>query len=294
MSSREQDLVGRVLGNRYDVLELLGSGGMGAVYRARDRELDEQVAIKVIRGDLARSADMLERFRSEVKLARRVTHTNVARTFELGRADQLVFCTMELVEGESLTCQLRARHHLTLAEAVAIACALCDGLAAAHAVGVIHRDLKPDNVLIARDGRVVLADFGVAALATEAGDVSGTPAYMAPEQARGEPATPAADVYAVGVVLYEMLTGHRAFAGDAARVLADKQVLERVAIAQPDVPVELARVIAGATARELADRIATASALRRGLAAWLRAPRQLATTPAPARATSDVTTIVVL
>jgi serine/threonine-protein kinase len=262
------------IGGRYDLLELLGEGGMGAVYRARDRELDEIVALKLIRPELASEPSMIERFRREVKLARRVTHGNVARTFELGSADGHVFCTMELVEGEPLTARLARDKRLPVGEAVAIACALCDGLAAAHAVSVVHRDMKPDNVLLARDGRVVIADFGVAAVHSgDRGELSGTPAYMSPEQSRGEPATPAADVYAVGLVLYEMLVGHRAFQGSTAQIVADKQTLERIAPGPNEAPPELAEVIGRATARDPATRLANARDLRRALEPWARAPR---------------------
>jgi tetratricopeptide (TPR) repeat protein len=289
-----QDLSGQTLGGRYDLLELLGTGGMGAVYRARDRELDEIVALKVIRDDLARDPEMIERFRREVKLARRVTHTNVARTFELVRSGSLVFCTMELVEGEPLTQRLVRERRLPIAEAVAIACALCDGLTAAHAVHVIHRDIKPDNVLLANDGRVVMADFGVAAIgAGDLADTSGTPAYMAPEQARGEPPSPAVDVYAVGVLLLEMVTGRRAFQGGAAQILSDKQTLERVAPGIGDAPAELAEVIGRATARDLAARFATAAELRAALAPWSHGQR-MHTAPPVAVERDELSTIVVL
>src|SRR5215207_9903141 len=127
---------------------------MGEVYRARDRELDELVALKVIRADRA-DPEMVERFRSEVKLARRVTHVNVARTFELGHADGVIFCTMELVEGETHAQRLTRQHRLSVTEAVGIACAVCDALNAAHTAKVIHRDIKPANILIATNGRVV-------------------------------------------------------------------------------------------------------------------------------------------
>jgi hypothetical protein len=215
-------LVGAIVAQRYELIELIGHGGMGDVYRALDRELDEEVALKIVRDALINVPGVLERFRVEVKLARRVTHKNVARTYELGRADGLTFFTMELVAGESLTDRLRAGP-LPVGLAVAIAVELCDALAAAHAVGVVHRDLKPDNVLIARDGRVVLTDFGVAAIAADESASSGTPRYMAPEQTRGEPATPACDVYALGLVLYEMVVGRPAFVGSVATVLDAKQ-----------------------------------------------------------------------
>ena len=219
----ELGLVGATVADRYELLERIGHGGMGDVYRAHDRELDLAIALKLVRDGVARVPGVLERFRAEVKLARRVTHRNVARTYELGVADGLTFFTMELVAGESLAARLAAGP-LAPEVAVAIAAELADALAAAHAVGVIHRDLKPANVMLADDGRVVLTDFGVAALASAADDgSSGTPRYMAPEQARGEPPTPLVDVYALGLVLYEMLVGEPAFVGDLGTTLDAKQ-----------------------------------------------------------------------
>ena len=263
-------LIGTRLADRYDILALVGAGGMGEVYRARDRELDELVALKVIRADLANDATLIERFRHEVKLARRVTHRNVARTFELGRAGGVVFCTMELIEGEALTGRLD-RGALAVGEAVAIARAVCDGLAAAHAVGVVHRDVKPDNILLAADGRVVVADFGVAAAAVDgAQGLSGTIAYMAPEQALGDPPSPLVDVYAVGVVVHEMVTGERAFAGPAATILDAKHTVEHVVTpVGGEVTAELAAVIAAATAREPRRRTPSAKALHDALAPWV-------------------------
>ena len=291
----EATLAGQTLADRYDVLELVGVGGMGAVYRARDRELDEIVALKVIRAELSAVPTMVERFRHEVKLARRVTHTNVARTFELGTAGGVMYCTMELVDGEALTKRLQARRVLPVGEAVAIACAVCDGLAAAHARDVIHRDIKPDNILLASDGRVVVADFGVAAAGvSSAGELSGTPVYMAPEQARGEPPTPATDVYAVGIVLYEILTGGPPFTGDLAKIISDKQAVDHVAPASNDVPADLARVIAQATARDRDARLASASVLRRALDPWAQtALRQTAPHRVP-QDVGDLVTIVVI
>lgn len=292
-----EDLVGRTLGDRYDILELIGAGGMGAVYRARDRELDELVALKVIREDLAQIPDIVERFRSEVKLARRVTHQNVARTFELGHANDVMFCTMELVEGESLTQRLRRDRKLPVADAVAIAIAVCDGLVAAHARDVIHRDIKPDNVLLAADGRVVVADFGVAAISVgNVRDPSGTPAYMAPEQAQGEPPTPATDVYAIGIVLHEMLTGRRAFQGTVTKILADKLAVERVAAGQGEMPPELAEIIGRATARDREHRLQTAGQLRRALEPYGKPPRATSAYDAPARElpSVDIATVFVV
>jgi tetratricopeptide (TPR) repeat protein len=277
----EGNLAGTTLAGRYDVLDLLGAGGMGAVYRAHDRELDEVVALKVMRGDFARQRGAVEQFRQEVKLARRVTHVNIARTFELGVEGDLMFCTMELVEGESLRATLAREGALPVAQAAAIASAICEGLAVAHAAGVIHRDIKPENVLLTPSTRVVLADFGVAAFsaADSDGALVGTLEYMAPEQARGEQATPATDVYAVGVVLFEMLCGMRAFAGTMSELLVAKQDVEKLslefaeAVAREPLPGEIKQLVERATARDPAHRIATAAELARRLAPFLAVER---------------------
>jgi serine/threonine-protein kinase len=217
----------RLLAGRYEIVGLLGMGGMGAVYRVRDLELGEVVALKVIRPELATGAAAHARFRKEVRLARRVTHRNVARTYDLGDADGHHFLTMELVEGSSLGELLEKRGQLSIDRAVEIAIAMCDGVAAAHEAGVIHRDLKPDNVVIANDGRVVVMDFGVARGTEERGElarlVTGTPAYMAPEQAENIPNLDGrADQYAIGAILFEMLTGQMPFPGNSITSLAQR------------------------------------------------------------------------
>jgi len=275
-TSTDRNLAGATLAGRYLLLELLGVGGMGAVYRAHDRELDELVALKVIRADHVARPGMVEQFRHEVKLARRVTHINVARTFELVIADGVMFCTMELVEGESLRDRILRRGAIEIAEAVEIAHAMCQGLAAAHAAGVIHRDIKPDNVLLTPTGRVVIADFGVAAFASDGdGGLSGTLEYMAPEQARGEQASPATDVYAVGAVLFEMLTGLRAFAGTMSELIVAKQDVERLsldfaeALTAGPLPADLKAVVGEATTADPAHRIPSARELARRLRPWL-------------------------
>ncbi|MEO8700352.1 MAG: protein kinase [Kofleriaceae bacterium] len=299
MLSDLAQLAGQTLAGRYHVLELLGAGGMGAVYRAHDRELDELIALKVIRHDRASRHGMVEQFRNEVKLARRVTHINIARTFELGSADGIVYCTMELVDGESLRRRIKTHRVLAIAEAAMIARALCDGLAVAHAASVIHRDIKPDNILLAPDGRVVLADFGVAVMtATHEGGLSGTLEYMAPEQARGEAPTPAVDVYAVGCVLFEMLAGFRAFAGTTSELIVAKQDVERVTfdvadVLDPDrVPAELVEIVGRATARDPSERIATARELGILLEPWLA--MQPAIAPRAKASSAHLKTVVVL
>ncbi|MCB9567043.1 MAG: protein kinase [Myxococcales bacterium] len=205
-----------VIAGRYELLAPLGSGGMGTVFRAHDRELDEEVALKLIHLDLAAAPASQERFRREVKLARRITHRNVARTFEFGEDEGSFFLTMELVEGASLAVILGRDGRLSPARALPIALGICEALAAAHAAGIVHRDIKPDNVLVeAATGRVVVTDFGIAAPVGDAGSqIAGTPAYMAPEQVEGREPGPATDLYALGVLLYEALTGELPWQAD--------------------------------------------------------------------------------
>jgi serine/threonine-protein kinase len=268
-------LSGTTLAGRYDVIDLLGEGGMGEVYRARDRELDELVALKLLRPDVASQPAWLDRFRNEVRLARRVTHRNVARTFELGEAGGTRFLTMELVDGESVGSVLERRGPLDVASAARIGLGMAEALAAAHAVGVVHRDVKPDNVMVARDGRVVVTDFGIAhETHDEAGarTFAGTPAYMAPEQAAGEPATVLSDLYALGVTLFEMVTGSLPFSGNstagllAARLLSDApDVRERA----PHVSPAFAEIVKKVMSKDPALRYASAEALATSLSALI-------------------------
>ena len=222
-----------VLAGRYQILDRIGEGGMGVVCRGFDLDLEETVAIKLLRGDLADDDDLRARFRREVKLARRVTHPNVARVFEFGRDGHRCFLTMEYVPGESLQHLLAREAPLPPARLLALVTDLCEGLAAAHAAGVVHGDIKPGNILVAPGRGAVLTDFGIAQALSDtmhaiASDPSGTPLYMAPEQARGEPMSPCTDVYAVGVLLYEALTGESPWdglvlEGDALGLLACKR-----------------------------------------------------------------------
>ena len=213
--------IGNVLADRYELRAHLGSGGMGAVYRAFDRELDEDVALKLLRGDVAATDDALVRFRREVKLARRITHPCVARTFDLGVHPGMRFLTMELIEGQSL--RARTETPIALPEALRVVSQACRGLAAAHAQGVTHRDLKPENVMLSGT-RVVVTDFGIARAdgddGVTHGAIVGTPAYMAPEQVEGRVVDGRADVYALGVLLYELVAGELPFHGDTALAIA--------------------------------------------------------------------------
>ena len=268
--------LGRIIGERYEVLALLGTGGMGTVFRARDIELEEPVALKVLRRDLIEIPGVVERFRREVKLARRVTHRNVARVFDIGEHEGDRFLTMELVEGEPLGKRL-ARGLLPFDEALRISLAIAEGLAAAHAAGVVHRDLKPDNVLLANDGRVVITDFGIARthfdehdpLRTVGSAAVGTPAYMAPEQIEPDTEVDArADIYSLGAVMFELFTGQRAWPGESPLQVAAARLVQPPPdplAAKPDLSPEYARILSRCLARSPADRFPAAEAVRLAL-----------------------------
>jgi len=198
-----------LLGDRFMLVRLLGRGGMGAVYRARDTLLDEDVALKIVDGPI--DPRQFDAFRREVKLARRVTHPNVVRTFDMGMHERTPFVTMELLEGESLSSRLKREGPLAPGQIHAIATAIASGVASAHAASVLHLDLKPANVLIGKDGRIAVSDFGIASLAGSLtiSAYAGTPAYMAPERLLGAVVDARADVYSIGVVMYEAMTGMR-------------------------------------------------------------------------------------
>ncbi|MGO9576220.1 MAG: serine/threonine-protein kinase [Terriglobales bacterium] len=211
-------LPGRLLAGRYRIIALLGKGGMGEVYRADDLTLGQPVALKFLPEEASRDESLLERFRNEVRIARRVSHPNVCRVYDVGEVDGHTFFTMEYVDGEDLASLLRRIGRLPQDKAIEIARQLCAGLAAAHAKGVLHRDLKPANIMLDGRGQVVITDFGLAGLndQIQGADIrSGTPAYMSPEQLAGREVTARSDIYALGLVLYEIFTGKRAFTAEA-------------------------------------------------------------------------------
>jgi protein kinase-like protein len=209
---------GTILDNRYRILGLLGRGGMGEVYRADDLRLGQQVALKFLPSDLSRDPVRLAQFHNEVRTARQVSHPNVCRVYDIGEIEGQLFITMEYVDGEDLSILLRRIGRLPEDKGLEIARQICAGLAAAHERGVLHRDLKPANIMLDGTGRVRVMDFSLAAVG-DAKDVrAGTPAYMAPEQLSGQEVTVRSDLYALGLVLYEIFTGRRAF---EARTLAD-------------------------------------------------------------------------
>ena len=228
---------GQVLAGRFRIVRFLGQGGMGDVYEAEDQELKERVALKTVRPEIARLPGALDRFTREIQLARKVTHPNVCRIFDVSHHGEVTFLTMELLQGETLECRLRQAGAFSEGEALPLVRQVAEGLAAAHRLGIVHRDFKPANVMLVPepDGgvRAVVTDFGLARGAEAAGDgltlqgdVLGTPAYMAPEQVTAEEITPATDVYAFGVVLYEMSTGVQPFVGETALSTAVKRLRE--------------------------------------------------------------------
>jgi serine/threonine-protein kinase len=208
-------LPGRLLAGRYRIIALLGKGGMGEVYRADDLTLGQAVALKFLPDDAARDQGLLERFKNEVRIARRVSHPNVCRVYDVGDVEDHNFFTMEYVDGEDLASLLRRIGRLPEDKALDIARQLCAGLAAAHTKGVLHRDLKPANIMLDGRGQAVITDFGLAGIADQIQGAevrSGTPAYMAPEQLAGKEVSTRSDIYSLGLVLYEIFTGKRAFA----------------------------------------------------------------------------------
>jgi tetratricopeptide (TPR) repeat protein/predicted Ser/Thr protein kinase len=209
---------GLEIGRRYRVQHLLGEGGMGAVYRVHDAELDRDVAMKLIRSDIAERPAALERFKREIQLSSKVTHKNVLRVYDLGEADGIRFLTMQFVEGEDLSIILRRRERLPVRRLVVLFRQILEGLRAAHEQGVIHRDLKPQNIMVDAADNLYVTDFGLAksleqAGVTQTGAVVGTPYYMSPEQVKGTPVDHRSDIYSAGVILYEMATGTLPFTG---------------------------------------------------------------------------------
>jgi eukaryotic-like serine/threonine-protein kinase len=226
---------GTLLGQRYEILQLLGKGGMGAVYRAKDREVNRMVALKVIRPDLAGNRAILDRFKLELVLSHKVTHKNVVRIYDLGEASGIKFITMEYIEGQDLRSLIVEKKTFPPEEAVEIMRQVCRALEAAHAVGIIHRDLKPQNIMRDGEGRVVVMDFGLARLQdsndgmTQTGAIVGTMEYMSPEQGLGKPLDERSDLFAVGLIFYELLTGIMPYKADSALASLVKRTQERAA-----------------------------------------------------------------
>jgi serine/threonine-protein kinase len=261
--------IGTILGGRYRLAELLGEGGMATVYRGVDTQLGRDVAIKLLRPEYLRDPDFSSRFRQEAQNAASLNHPNVVSVFDYGEDPDGPYIVMEFVDGEDLATILRRNGSLPPPQAARIAAAVARALAAAHARGIVHRDVKPGNVLIGRDGRVKVVDFGIARAVAEAqmtlpGTTLGSVHYFSPEQARGESATNESDIYSLGIVLFEMLTGTRPWEGDSAAAVALARLSGPVPdpmLVRPSIPPDLAAITRKALAPLPIDRFASATAM---------------------------------
>ncbi|HTM41366.1 MAG TPA: tetratricopeptide repeat protein [Terriglobales bacterium] len=267
---------GAVLGNRYEILQALGEGGMGTVYKARDRELDRLVALKVIRPDLARNPAIIQRFKQELILARQVTHRNVVRIFDLGEADGIKFITMEFIEGKDLRSLLLEHTKFSPEEAAEIIRQVCLALDTAHSEGVIHRDLKPQNIMRDASGRIVVMDFGLARSLesdgmTQTGALIGTMEYMSPEQGLGQELDQRSDLFTLGLIFYELLSGQVPYKADSALASLLKRTQERAApVSSLDnkVPGVLSNIVSKCLERDPKLRYSSAKELLSDLDAW--------------------------
>jgi eukaryotic-like serine/threonine-protein kinase len=285
---------GSVLVGRYEILKLLGEGGMGAVYKAQDRELGRLVALKVIRPELGNNPKILERFKQELILSRQIGHRNVIRIFDLGVEDQVKFITMEYIEGEDLSSLLEKRP-FTVEETVHVIRQVCLALDAAHGEGIVHRDLKPQNIMTNSEGRIWVMDFGLARNLedqgmTQSGMILGTPAYMSPEQAKGERADHRADLFALGVMMYEMLTGTVPYKAETvlASLLKRVQEIPRTPIElSPDLPPALSEIVMRCLAIDVNNRYQSASEIIADLDEFLGSDPNLSRLAQPIQGSSS-------
>jgi eukaryotic-like serine/threonine-protein kinase len=267
---------GSLLANRYEILSQLGVGGMGTVYKARDQEVDRLVAVKVIRAELAGNADILTRFKQELVLARKVTHKNVIRIFDLGRVSGLRYITMEYIDGQDLRGYVKKKEKLSREECVEIMQQVCLALEAAHNEKVVHRDLKPQNIMIDAQGKVFVMDFGIARSVgseglTMTGGYVGTPGYMSPEQVKGEEVDGRSDIFTMGIILYELLTNTMPYSAETVQRSMYKRTVERpssVSSVDPTVPQYLSEVVAKCLEIDTLKRYQTAQELWADLEKW--------------------------
>ncbi|MFQ6110094.1 MAG: protein kinase, partial [Candidatus Aminicenantales bacterium] len=266
---REELKIGTTFAGRYQIIEELGKGGMGRVYKVMDREIKENLALKLLNPEISANEKVIERFRNELKFARKISHRNVCRMYDLGDEQGTRYITMEYVSGEDLKSSIRRMGPLSIGKAISIAKQICEGLAEAHRLGVIHRDLKTRNIMIDRDGNTRIMDFGIARSLeeegiTDTGVMIGTPKYMPPEQVEGKKVDERSDIYSLGVILYEMVTGKVPFEGDTALSVALKQKTEAPLDPMelnPLVPVDLNRVIMKCLEKQKERRFQTAEEL---------------------------------
>jgi serine/threonine protein kinase/predicted Zn-dependent protease len=268
-SPRHELTTGLTFAGRYQIIEELGHGGMGSVYKVLDAKVKEKVALKLIRPEIAVDPETLERFGNELRLARKISHRNVCRMYDLGEAEGAHYITMEYVHGEDLKALIRKFGCLSVGQAVGIAHQVCQGLAEAHRLGVIHRDLKPSNIMIDEEGTARIMDFGIARSVkakgiTGGGVIIGTPEYMSPEQVEGKDVDPRSDIYSLGIILFEMVTGRVPFEGDTPFTVGVKHKSERPEDPHklnPQIPVDLSRLILKCLEKDKAKRYQSAEEL---------------------------------
>jgi len=266
-------LNGVTLGGRYELLDVIGEGGMSVVYKARDGILDRIVAVKVLKDEFAKDAGFVEKFRAEALSVARISHPNIVNIFDVGDQDGIYYIVMEYVDGYTLKHLIREQAPLPVEKAVDIAIMVCDGVHHAHEKGIIHRDIKPHNILITEQGMVKVADFGIAQ-AVSAGTITygnnivGSVHYFSPEQAKGEPINRTTDIYSIGCILYEMVTGKVPFNADSPITIALRHINEEPASPRsinPDVPAALEALIFRAMAKQPGQRFQTAHEMRNAL-----------------------------
>jgi len=262
---KEELTTGSTFAGRYQIIEELGKGGMGKVYKAHDTEIKDKIALKLIKPEIAADKKTIERFRNELKFARKIRHKNVCQMYDLNKEEGSYYITMEYVSGEDLKSFIRRARQLTVGTAVFIAKQVCEGLAEAHSLGVMHRDLKPQNIMIDREGNARIMDFGIARSIEEkgitgAGVMIGTPEYMSPEQAEAKEVDERSDIYSLGIILYEMATGRVPFEGDTPLSIAMKhkgEVPQDPRELNAQVPSDLSRVILRCMEKDKANRYQT-------------------------------------
>jgi len=267
---KEELATGATFASRYQIIEELGRGGMGKVYKVFDKETNERIALKLIKPEIASDQKTIERFRNELTTARRITHKSVCRMYDLNREEGIYYITMEYVSGGDLKRLIRRTKQIPVGTAIAIAAQICEGLSEAHQLGIVHRDLKPNNIMIDEDGQARIMDFGIARTVktkgiTGTGFMIGTPEYMSPEQVEGKEVDQRSDIYSLGVILYEMVIGRVPFEGDTPFTVGVKHKNEQPqdpTRINAQIPADLSRVILKCLEKDKGNRYQSAGEVR--------------------------------